>query len=201
MTIPMRQRLDVRGFTLVEMILVVAIIAVVSVFAVPQILSSSRQMKLSGAARQVERELQTARMKAVKSNRPIRVRFNCPSAQQYRMVELLGSPQAPVANDDDTAASSRCNTTNYPYPDNDPEFFAIPNNDGPLQTLPRELSFGNVQTIEFWPDGSAHAQSGTTNPWPVIGTEGVTLTMYDVKYQSTMVKSITVNGLGKITLQ
>ena len=88
-----------------------------------------------------------------------------------------------------------------PVPDNDPEFFAIPNNDGPLQTLPIEVSFGNVETIEFWPDGSAHVQSGTTNPWPVIGTAGLSLTMYDVKYQSTMVKSITVNGLGKITLQ
>lgn len=183
------------------MVLVVAIIAVVSAMAVPQILSSSRQMKLSSAARQVERELQTARMKAVKSNRPMRVRFNCPSANQFRSVELLGSPQTPAANDADSSAAARCNTTNYAYPDTDPEFFAIPNNDGPLQTLPLEVSFGNVETIEFWPDGSAHVQSGTTNPWPVIGTAGLSLTMHDVKYQSTMVKSITVNGLGKITLQ
>ena len=183
------------------MVLVVAIIALVSGIAIPQIMSSSRQMKLSGAARQVERELQTARMKAVKSNRPIRLRFNCPSAKQYRLVELLGSPQTPAANDADGSAAARCNTTNYPYPDNDPEFFAIPNNDGPLQTLPLEVNFGAVQTIEFWPDGSAHAQSGTTNPWPVIDTAGISLTMYDVKYQSTMVKTITVNGLGKITLQ
>jgi prepilin-type N-terminal cleavage/methylation domain-containing protein len=196
----MRQRRDVRGFSLVEMVLVVAIIAIVSGLAVPQILSSSRQMKLSAAARQVERELQTARMKAVKSNRPMRVRFNCPTAKQYRSVELLGSPQTPAANDADSSAAARCSTTNYPYPDNDPEFFAIPNNDGPLQTLPLELNFGSVQTIEFWPDGSAHAQSGTTNPWPVVGTDGVSLTMYDVKYPST-VKSIAVNGLGKITLQ
>jgi prepilin-type N-terminal cleavage/methylation domain-containing protein len=197
----MRQQRDVRGFSLVEMVLVVAIIAIVSGIAVPQILNSSRQMKLSGAARQVERELQTARMKAVKSNRAIRVRFNCPSAKQFRIVELLGSPQTPAADDADSSAAARCNTTNYPYPDNDPEFFAIPNNDGPLQTLPREVDFGSVQTIEFWADGSAHVQTGTTNPWPVIGTAGLSLTMQDVKYPSTMVKTITVNGLGKITLQ
>ena len=197
---PMRHGREVRGFSLTEMVLVMAIIAIVSGIAVPQILSSSRQMKLSAAARQVERELQMARMKAVKSNRPMRVRFNCPSAKQFRSVELLGSPQTPAANDDDSSAAARCNTSNYPYPDNDPEFFAIPNNDGPLETLPLEVNFGSVQTIEFWPDGSAHAQTGTSNPWPVIGTDGVTLTMYDVKY-STMVKSIEVNGLGKITLQ
>jgi prepilin-type N-terminal cleavage/methylation domain-containing protein len=197
----MRQRSDVRGFSLVEMVLVAAVLAIVSGIAIPQILSSSRQMKLSGAARQVERELQTARMKAVKSNRPIRVRFKCPSAAQYRAVELLGSPQTPAANDADSAAAARCSPTNYPYPDNDPEFFAIPNNDGPVHTLPLDVSFGSVQTIEFWPDGSAHVQSGTTNPWPVIGTAGVSLTMYDVNHPSTLVKSITVNGLGKITLQ
>ncbi len=183
------------------MVLVVAIIALVSGIAVPQIMSSSRQMKLSAAARQVERELQTARMKAVKSNRPMRVRFNCPTAKQFRVVELLGSRQTPAANDADGSAAARCDTTNYPFPDNDPEFFSIPNNDGPLQTLPLEVSFGNVQTIEFWPDGSAHMQTGTTNPWPVIGTEGISLTMYDVKNPTTMVKTVTVNGLGKITLQ
>jgi prepilin-type N-terminal cleavage/methylation domain-containing protein len=195
----MRQRREVRGFSLIEMVLVVAIVAVVSAIAVPQILTSSRQMRLSGAARQVERELQNARMKAVKSNRPMRVRFNCPSAAQYRSVELLGSPQSPAANDADSSAATRCNPTTYPYPDNDPEFFAIPNNDGPLQALPPEVSFGTVQTIEFWPNGSAHVE-GSTNPWPVIATEGVSLTIYDAKHPSTMVKSITVNGLGKITL-
>ena len=57
-----------------------------------------------------------------------------------------------------------------------------------------------MQAIEFWPNGSAHVQSDT-NPWPVIASEGVSLTIYDTTYPSTMVKSITVNGLGKITLQ
>jgi prepilin-type N-terminal cleavage/methylation domain-containing protein len=199
--IPMCKRSDVRGFSLVEMVLVAAILAVISGIAIPQILTSSRQMKLSGAARQVERELQTARMKAVKSNRPMRVRFNCPAANQYRAVELLGSPQTPAANDDDSTAAARCSPANYPFPDNDPEFFAIPNNDGPVQTLPLEVKFGGVQTIEFWPDGSAHVQTGASNPWPAIDPAGVSLTILDVKYPSTMAKSITVNGLGKITLQ
>jgi prepilin-type N-terminal cleavage/methylation domain-containing protein len=192
---------DVRGFSLVEVLLVVAVLAVIGGMAVPAITSSTRQMRLSAAARQVERELQTARMKAVRSNRPMRVRFNCPGAKQYRSVELLGSPQAPAANDAEASGATRCSTTNYPYPDTDPEFFAIPNNDGPLQTLPLEIGFGMVQTVEFWPDGSAHVQSGTTNPWPVIDTAGISLTVYDLKYQSTMIKSITVNGLGKISLQ
>jgi prepilin-type N-terminal cleavage/methylation domain-containing protein len=192
---------DVRGFSIVEVLLVVAILAVIGGMTVPAIRSSSREMRLAGAARQVERELQTARMKAVRSNRPMRVRFNCPSARQYRSVELLGSPQAPAANDAETSGTTRCSTTNYPFPDTDPEFFAIPNNDGALETLPLDVAFGTVQTIEFWPDGSAHVQTGATNPWPVIATAGISLTLYDVKYQSTMIKSITVNGLGKISLQ
>ena len=192
---------DVRGFSLVEVILVVAVIATVGAMVVPAITSSSRQMRLSAVARQVERELQTARMKAVRSNRPMRVRFNCPTTRQYRSVELLGSPQAPAANDAESSGATRCSATNYPFPDADPEFFATPNNDGPVQALPLDFAFGTVQTVEFWPDGSAHVLSGSSNPWPVINTNGITLTLYDVQHQSTMIKSITVNGLGKITIQ
>ena len=117
-------------------------------------------------------------------------------------MELLGSPQTPAADDADSSAAARCNTTNYPYPDNDPEFFAIPNNDGPLQTLPLEVDFGtraDDRVLARWlgarPERHDESLAGDRAP------TGLSLTMYDVKYPSTMVKSITVNGLGKITLQ
>jgi prepilin-type N-terminal cleavage/methylation domain-containing protein len=196
----MNRSTDVRGFTLIELMLVVAILGVISAIAIPSVLNTSRQIRLSSAARQVERELQGARMKAVRSNRAIRVHFNCPAAGQYRAVELLGSVQFPATNDDDSQAATRCSNSAYPYPDPDPEFFAIPNNDGPIQTLQDGLGFGNVQTIEFWPDGTAHAASGGTLPWPPIPEAGISLSVFDTAHQSTMVTSIEVNGLGKITL-
>jgi len=188
---------DVRGFTLIELLVVMMLISIVAGMAVPLITSSSAQMRLSNAARQVERQLQTARMKAVRADKVMRVRFNCPAAGQYRMVELLGTVRLPATDDDDSRAATRCGNVSYPFPDTDPEFFAAPNNDGPIQTLLKDIAFSSVQTLDFWPDGSAHAYGVTT---PLAGA-GVTLRVYDVTHGTSVNKSITVNGLGKITLQ
>jgi prepilin-type N-terminal cleavage/methylation domain-containing protein len=192
---------NVRGFTLLEMLLVVAVLAVISAMAIPAVRSTSSQIKVSSNGRAVERELQVARMKAVRANRAVRVRFNCPAAGNYRIVELLGTPSTPASDDDDSRATVRCSYSSYPYPDPDPEFFAIPNNDGPIQTLQDGVGFGSdVQTVEFWPDGTAHVAGGSTSPWPAIPDAGISLTVFDIMHQDTIVTSIGVNGLGKVTL-
>jgi hypothetical protein len=56
-----------------------------------------------------------------------------------------------------------------------------------------------VQTVEFWPDGTAHVNAGGTTPWPVIPNDQ-SFTVLDILHSSTIVTSIGVNGLGKITL-
>jgi prepilin-type N-terminal cleavage/methylation domain-containing protein len=189
--------LEVRGFTLLELMVVIALICIVGGMAVPAITSSSEQMRLSNSARQVERQLQMARMKAVRADRVMRVRFNCPATGQYRMVELLGTVQTPATDDADSRAAVRCSDASYPYPDINPEFFAAPNNDGPIQNLLNGVAFTSVQTLDFWPNGTAHMGGAST---PIAGA-GVTLQVYSTKYGTTVNKSITVNGLGKITLQ
>jgi len=187
---------DVRGFSLTELMAVISLIAITAAMAVPLITGSSAHLELSSAARQVERELQSARMKAVRSNRVMRVRFNCPGAGEYRAVELLGTLSAPAADDDDGRAAARCSESNYPYPDTDPEFFAIPNNDGPLMRLPADVTFVAVQTIDFWPNGSAHV-GGSLVP---LSDAGITLQLHHAKLAASADRRITVNGLGKITL-
>jgi len=157
------------------------------------------------SARSVERQLQSARMKAVSTNRPMRVRFNCPVAGQYRMVELIGTPSAPAAADD-AAAATRCSATGYPYPDVTSGVFDLPNNDGPVQTLDRDVTFVAVQTIEFWSDGTAHVDQGSGTPWPVIPSDDpveitLRLTTGTSAQQAESLKTIEVNGLGRIRIQ
>jgi hypothetical protein len=123
------------------------------------------------------------------------VHFNCPTAREYRSVELIGTINAPTAAD--TAATARCNGTTYRYPANDTNPLTRPNVDGPVRWLDPTVSFGAVQSIEFWPDGTARHNPAGVNPWPMIPVGGITLTM--VRAGNTA--SITVNGLGKVQLQ
>ena len=182
------------GFTLVELMVTVALIGIVSAMAVPLMTNAADAIKLGEATREVERELQHARFTAVSANQPIRMRFDCPAAGNYRMIELIGTPSVPASAD---GAANRCSLANYPFPaDTDRNPLTRPNKDGPLRYLDPKVTFNSVATIEFWPDGSAH-MAGTTNPWPPIAGTGFLVTLI----KGTKTKSILVNGVGKIQIQ
>jgi Tfp pilus assembly protein FimT len=182
-----------RGFTLVDVICTVAVFALLAGISVPAFQNVTEGYKLGQTLREVERELQAARLKAVTANRPLRVRFNCPVAGQYRTVELIGTPSAPAAEDD---ASNRCQESTYPSPAADNNPLTRPNHDGPMRRLPTGITFGTADTLEFWPDGTVHQQQGATLPWPVVGVAGTSVTVV----KSNVIKRIEVNGVGKIAL-
>jgi prepilin-type N-terminal cleavage/methylation domain-containing protein len=181
------------GFTLIELLLVVALVGIVSVIGLPLLAQVGGAIELGEAARQLERELQSARITAVSNNQPVRVMFNCPLAQEYRMVELIGTPAVPAAAD---GVVGRCSTSTYPFPAPDNNPITRPNTDGPLRQLPTLVTITTSTTIEFWPDGSAHTNTGGTNPWPPIASPGT----YIILTRSGKTKSILVNGIGKIQL-
>ena len=177
------------GLTLVELMMVMAVFVILAGASAPSLRNFSDLYKLGNNAREVERELQTARLKAVASNRPIRLRFNCPGAGQYRLVEVIGSASAPDTKD---SAADRCQETAYPYPAADKEPLTRPNHDGPVRRLSSGVTFGAAKNLEFLPNGSVRQQDSTTFV-PMTTTE-VTLV------RGSDVKKITVNGLGKIRL-
>ncbi len=183
-----------RGFTIIEVMLVCAMAGIIYAMAVPGIVAGLRFVRLNAAARQVHSELQSARLKAVSGDRPMRIRFDCPGARYYRVVELIGTPSMPDPVD---SAANRCDSITYPYPLKDTSRLTRPNLDGPPRFLPIGMSFVGAQTIEFWPDGTAHAAPGGP-PWPaIVGDPGITMSVTD----GTRTRSITVNGVGKIQMR
>jgi Tfp pilus assembly protein FimT len=184
------------GFTLNDMVVAIAVVGILSAIGLPTMVGAIDRMRLGQSAREVERELQLARSRAVAKGRPIRVRFNCPTAGEYRIVELIGSPASPATAD---TASNRCSETAYPYPASDDDPSTRPNLDGPIRHLDKAVTFSSVQTLEFWPDGTTHhdSVSSDVNPWPLIPVTGITISLAHQGKTS----AISINGLGKIQLQ
>jgi type II secretory pathway pseudopilin PulG len=191
-----------RGFSLIELLIIGGLVIVVSAIGFPVLSGVRERMRLSQGMREVEREIHQARQRAVTNNRAMRVRFNCPSAGMYRAVELIGNVSAPAAADN---AADRCNPVTYPFPPADRDMATRPNLDGPVRQLDPALQFGAVQTIEFWPDGSAHVNTNTT-PWGLLPVTGSAWTMTHTTYglggtPSTRTATLMVNGIGKIQIQ
>jgi type II secretory pathway pseudopilin PulG len=173
------------------MVFVMLVAGVIMAMAVPSLQNIGQTLALGEAKRRIASELNYARLLAVSTNRPIRVRFNCPAAGYYRTIELVGTPSKPSVED---TAANRCAPSAYPSPPADQDPLTKPNHDGPPRQLDTRVTFGSVQTIEFWPDGTAHIDSAGTNPWPQIPPAGVALTVT----KGAVVETVTVNGLGKI---
>jgi Tfp pilus assembly protein FimT len=170
-----------------------AVTATIAAIAVPIVTNAFENQRLGIETRNVERELQTARLSAVSTNRAIRVRFNCPSTGMYRRVEVIGTVNTPHTDDAESGAAARCA---YPYPAADKNPLTRPNNDGPIQQTYSKVTFSAVQTLEFWPNGTVHVPAAT-NPWPLLGATGASITLAN----GSSYKSIQVNSLGKIRIQ
>lgn len=183
------------GFTLIELMVVLAVFGIVAAVAMPLLGQALERYRLGMAIREVERELQTARVKAVQTNRPIQVLFDCPAAGQFRRVEVLSEPGVPDARDNQL---TRCDPTTFPYPAADTDPVTRPNNDGPLHYLAQGTVFSGVSGIEFHPDGTAWSDaSGGSIAWSNIPVSGVLVTLT----RNADSRSIIVNGMGRVFLQ
>jgi prepilin-type N-terminal cleavage/methylation domain-containing protein len=176
---------DARGFSLIELMLTMAVAATLAAIALPALNAVNDSTKLSSAAQNLERELQTARMKAVANNTALRVRTNCPATGYYRIVELLGTSA-------DTA-TNRCDAIAYPYRGVAVDLTTPGKFDGPVRQVANAATV-TTMSIEFRPDGTAW---NTTSGTAAAITTSLTLTVT----RSGKTKTITVNSLGKVLLQ
>ena len=176
-----------RGFSLTELMLTVAVAATIMGMAVPVLTDVSASIKLNEAARMVERELQDARLKAVQSNRPLRVRTNCPEAGYVRTVEVLGTAADSAVN--------RCLTNgSYPFPsDPDNDLSTGPNYDGPVRVIPNGATVTTV-IYQFQPDGTVFTVVASV-PARMATEQTITVT------RAERSRTVRINGAGKIQLQ
>ncbi len=68
--------LSKRGFTVIEMVVVVLLIGVVAAIAIPRALKSTPLQQVDRAARQLTRDLELVRMRAIAAKRIVRVQFD-----------------------------------------------------------------------------------------------------------------------------
>lgn len=173
-----------RGFSLTELLLVVAMVGTLAAVAVPLSGNLMATMKLNEASRLIERELADARLRAVSSNRALRVRTNCPAAGFVRTVEFMNTAADNAAN--------RCLNSAYPFPADD-DLMTLPNYDGPVRPIPSGATVNTV-TYQFQPDGTVF--NVVNNVVTTMATEQ-TLTISRVSKSRT----VKINSAGKIQIQ
>ena len=93
-----------RGYSLVEMLIGLALIGVVSAISVPVFLESNRRTNLWTGSERLAAVIRQTRLKAISQNQTYRVRFDCPAVNQVRSLIFTGTP----ATDD---ALTRCSQT------------------------------------------------------------------------------------------
>jgi type II secretion system protein H len=150
-----------RGFTLVELLVVVAIIAIMAAISLPSIVGYVRQYKIKGAQQEVAKEIQAARGKAIGKNVNFGVVFLTVDDTSYRWIV-----------EDDQDPTNGMSTTRFPWVDlmdeqTHPELAA---QRGPVLRLPLGVVFsqGCPNLTGPWVNGVRFGRLGS---WCELGTD------------------------------
>jgi len=95
-------RFKKEGFSLLELLIVLAIMAIISAIAAPNFMNYLAERRLNGAARQVMSDLMSARQKAVSLNQRVQVFFG--DTHDYRICNDADGSGAVAVNEGENIA-------------------------------------------------------------------------------------------------
>ncbi len=120
--------------------MVAGLIGVLAAMAIPSLLESTRRNAIWTASEGIGTQIRQARLKAISRNRSFRIRFDCPVAGQFRVLEVTGDSTI------DTA-TTRCSM----YQTHDSGVFIMPENvtygSAPLLTVNSRGVFSSSGSI------------------------------------------------------
>lgn len=139
-----------RGFTLIEILIVIAMIGILAAIALPTLSESTNRNAVWTASEAIGSQIRQARLKAITRNTPFRVVFDCPATGQYRVLMVDGTI-------DD---ADRCSQTS--------QF------DSGVYVMPNNVSFGVVPALEVNGRGVYSIPGGGVLPLTITVQYGAT---------------------------
>ncbi len=203
-----------KGFSLIEIMVVITIIVIISAASIPAGLNFVRHYKVQGAVSNIAAQMQMSRGQAVKrnTNRGILLNFNYPQTGMYQFTSLDPSPVTGTwdGNVYPTFAplSYTENMANYgavPVPPNntidpDPANGVMSPHGFPVM-LPNDLQFqpGGFNALLFRADGSVRAVNAANNGGAAaVNVVGVDFQV-TLRDRTTMItKTLTISRNGRV---
>jgi prepilin-type N-terminal cleavage/methylation domain-containing protein len=206
-----------KGFTLIEILVVVTIIVIVSAASIPAGLNFVRHYKVTGAMQNVAAQMQQSRGQAVKrnTNRGILLNFNFPQTGMYQFTSLDPSPVtgtwdggvyptfAPLSYTETMvnfgAVPAPPNNTADPDPAN-----GVMSPHGVPANLPIDVLFdpGTFNALLFRADGSVRAVNAAGNPGaPSISIVGTDFQIVLRDRNTQITKTLIISRNGRVLVQ
>lgn len=200
----LKQNKNQRGFTLVELLVVVAIILIVSAVVVPNSISAVRNLRLNGAVGDYANLLQQARLRAVRDNRTYQVHVGNPVGNPAAGSTIAWIDILPANPDGSSGAGAGNFTAGDPFVTINGDV-VLANNDASNVSL--KTAVGNTAVFDgtdantptFGPRGTpCHA---TLNGFAAYCATPGTPDQFFTIFQSNTnqrIQAVTVDGAGRI---
>lgn len=170
-----------RGFSLVELVVVVAIIMIMVAIAFPVLLSTVKAFKLQSAVTNVTGLIKATRFRAMSSGYPYHIVFTSATAR-YQLTQNSTLDNA-------TGVFDETGFTND----------TTPGNSGTISGTSTAVTLNQDVTLEFSPSGAVkYVASGATSPTSC--SNAGTKCQLILTYSNVPQKTITVTGYGNVTV-